>query len=181
MLKSLFKQPYKVVRFQNVVFIPSGVLTGNYFPFNILEGEIQNVYSINQNTCVFPEEENVLVKKVHCNIYTYSGGHSGPAWVPVKNWVINYEFLNRTESKTLTYQTRNQNVSSGDWNTPSNQYGYLSSCNTAHPTNDFQNGIVAGGIYLKNFSALAYNLLGAEFTDIIISMAVYYQDLDEKK
>jgi hypothetical protein len=180
MLKSLFKQPYKVVRFENVLFIETG---SSYFPFQNLEGEIQNVYPINQSVCIFPEEENVLVKKVHCNIFTDAAGHSGAIYVPVKNWVVNYEFLNRTESKVITYQTINQNVSSGDWNTPSNQYGYLSSCNTAHPTNDYQNGIVAGGIYLKNLSALAYNLSVGPggFTIAIISMAVYYQDLDEKK
>jgi hypothetical protein len=176
MLKSLFKQPYKVVSYRNFFLID--ILVGsNYFP---VEYEIQNPYPVGQNVFMFPEESNVLVKKIKATFIRDIANFGTPDKT-IQNWVVNYQLLNRTDGFINDYPTRNINSVSGDWNIPGGKPVVHGVVNTSHPSNDFGPGVVAGGIRVSNISALGQRPLVFFGGNLIMDISVYYQDLDEKK
>jgi hypothetical protein len=168
MLKSLFKQPYKIVKYE--VFFLMDFFGLQYKP---TEYELHNPYTIGQNVFMFPEEKNVRVKKIKATFLKDSVFSR-----TLKNWVVNYQLLNRTDGYIADYPTRVQNPLSGDFVVPGATPVVLGTVNTSHPLNDFGPGILAGGIRVGSISALGHDLSPGNGGNISMTLTVYYQDED---
>jgi hypothetical protein len=171
MLKSLFKQPYKVVQYR--VYFVIDFLVFNYAS---CEAELQNPYPVGQNVFMFPEEKNVRVKKIKASFIRDAVFSNNV--ITIKNWVVNYQLLNRTDGFINDYPTRNINSVSGDWNIPGTKAIVMGVVNTSHPSNDFGPGVLAGGIRVSNISALGHNPSLPYCNNLILDLSVYYTDED---
>jgi hypothetical protein len=171
MLKSLFKQPYKIVKFD--VFFILDLYGYNYYPTDYL---LKNPDPIGQNVFMFPEEKNVRVKKIKATFIKNTGFNSYP--LTMKNWVVNYQLLNRTDGFISDYPTRVTNPSSGDFQVPGTKPVFMGVVNTSHPLNDFGPGILAGGIRVDSISALGTDRFSGFGGNISMTLTVYYQDED---
>jgi hypothetical protein len=176
MLKSLFKQPYKVVDFQVVFDLDTEV--GPYAP---IQAELENPYPIGQNVFMFPEESNVLVKKIRASFHRYVPTFTFNDDHTIKNWVVNYQLLNRTDGFVNQYPTRVANSFSADWTVPGTLPVVRGVVNTSHPSNDFGAGILCGGIRIATLSALGHDRNYVRGGILYMKISIYYQDLDEKK
>lgn len=172
-LRKLFKQPYKVVQYS--VFYD---LNTTVFPYAPLEAEISNPFPINQNVFIFPEEENVIIKKIKSNFTVLNLVSDNRT---VKQWTVNYQLLNRTEGLINTYPARVANPLSGSWEVPATQTAYTGTVNSNKNTNNFQEGILAGGIRIATISQLGDSPLITPFAQFIrVDLSIYYQDNDKK-
>jgi len=170
MLKSLFKQPYKIVRYE--VFFELA-LSG--FPYAPIQYQLDNPYTIGQNVFMFPEEKNVRVKKIRAH---FLKPPPFPDNYTIKNWVANYQLLNRTDGFIGDYPTRVQNPSSGDFVVPGATPVMYGTVNTSFPSNDFGPGILAGGLRVGSITGLGHSPSTFFSGNLVMSLSVYYQDED---
>jgi hypothetical protein len=177
MLKSLFKQPYKIVSFETLFYLE--YLVGSYAP---LEAELTNPFPLGQNVFMLPEEQNVIIKKIsasfHLDVSLFTTNNHA-----LQNWVVNYQLLNRTDGYINQYPTRVINTSSGDWSVPGTSAIFTGCVNTKHSINNFGPGIQAGGIRIESVSLLGHRPLTSflGLSSLTCRLKLYYEDLDEKK
>jgi hypothetical protein len=173
-LLKLFKKPYKMVQYS--VFYDMNTTVFAYAP---LEAEIANPYPINQNVFIFPEEENVIIKKIKSNFTVLNIIAQDRA---VKQWSVNFQLLNRTEGLINTYPARVANPLSGSWSVPGTSPVYTGTVNSSKSTTKFDRGILAGGIRIATISQLGESPLLAPFANFVrVDISVYYVDNDRKK
>jgi hypothetical protein len=148
------------------------------FMYAPLQAEISNPYPINQNVFIFPEEENVIIKKIKSNFTVVNAGINDRA---VKQWSVNFQLLNRTEGLISTYPTRVANPLSGSWSVPGTSPVYTGTVNSSKSTTKFDQGVLAGGIRIATISQLGESPLLAPFANFVrVDISVYYVDNDRK-
>lgn len=144
-----------------------------------LEAEISNPFPFGQNVFTFPEESNVLVKKIRSNFWI----QPRVGFVDdrtVKKYQVNYQLLNRTGSPIAILPARVANPLSGDWSVPGTLPVYTGTVNTNKPQNKFKDGILAGGIRISTISQLGNSpLLAPLFGFVRVDITIYYQDNEE--
>jgi hypothetical protein len=127
----------------------------------------------NSNLLIVPEEKNVLIKSVSINITN----NFNPLLFANKQWQFNYTFFDKMQSQLATIPGKIDNPTSGSWTTTPQSSLRFSSVNSMYPVNNYQEGILAGGIRLHYLGLYKYNTDPAgDQTEINIS--INYQEID---
>lgn len=165
------KQPYKVVAFD--IFIATDWAYYQYAP---LQFSAEMPWIIGNNLCIVPEESNVRIKKISIDMkrpYSYMDN------TPIKNWKILYRFVDKMEVSLQVARGQTQNGISGNFNIGANLETF-SSVNSFKPVNDYQEGIIAGGLEVRYFEILGFPPIQLmNFLDFKVK--IYYEDIDENK
>ena len=124
---------------------------------------------------IFPEEKDVLVKKVRVSFINWLPVPSGN---PYREWKVNFRFLLKTEVEKTNYQCQISNPVSGNFSVPPpSSQGYCTA-NNFKPVSDFQSGVIAGGIQPYYFEIQGWDNSTAAGRFIEMKVSVYYQDID---
>lgn len=140
---------------------------------NNLEYSIVLPGATNSNLLLVPEEKNVLIKSVSINITN----NFNPLFFANRQWQFNYTFFNKMQSQLATIPGTILNPTSGDWTTLPQSPLRFSTVNSMYPVNDYQKGIIAGGIRLQYAGIYKYNTdPTGDQTEVNIS--INYQVID---
>lgn len=165
------KQPYKSVEYV-FYYAQSFQPTDNNF----------SLVSIPWNPLSFiPEEQNVLIKKINASWTTIERGLA-PGSRAIKSWKVLFRYLDKMGNPLQTIHGLVQNSNSGPFINPINPIEKFTSLNSYKPINNFNPGIIAGGIEI-NYLEWSFFDIGiiSSFLEYNLRISIYYQDIDEKK
>lgn len=163
------KQPYKIVNLYFKYF--QSQETDNNFSF---AGAPIGPWS---PLFIIPEEKNVLIKKITGSYTSVSTG-LGSGLRAIKSWKVLFKLLDKMETDLQTIPGTIQNPNSGSFIQPAGQIEKLTSINSYKPFNNFNPGIIAGGIQLTYIEWTHWQPGSTFPIEDELNLQIYYQDID---